>query len=152
MTGPHVPRSGPDRGAPARGPAAPRSGVLALALAVIVGAGLSACGSFAKAPYGEGQEKPGAIAFDEGREAIARYGCGSCHEIPGVRGADGKVASPLISFSKRGFIAGQRSNNRENLIRWLKNPQQVEPGTAMPNLGVTDQDAENMASYLLSLR
>lgn len=128
-------------------------GLAGAALAVVLGAtGLTACGSFAKAPYGEGQEKPGAIAFEEGREAITRYGCGACHEIPGVRGADGKVASPLISFSKRAFIAGQRSNNRENLVRWLTNPQQVEPGTAMPNLGVTDQDAEHIATYLLSLR
>lgn len=89
---------------------------------------------------------------DRGPDAINRYGCGSCHNIPGVRGANGLAAPPLTSFSKRAFIAGQVQNNPENLITWITVPQSIEPGTAMPNLGVLDEDARDIAAYLYTLK
>jgi putative membrane protein len=89
---------------------------------------------------------------NEGRRLIAEYGCGACHDIPGVRGADSLVAPPLARFSQRSFIAGQLSNSPENLARWIENPQEVEPGTAMPNLGVTPLEAQDIAAYLFTLR
>ena len=87
-----------------------------------------------------------------GKRAITRYGCGSCHTIPGVKGADSLVGPPLIHFSQRSFIAGRLPNNEENLARWIRDPQEVEPGTAMPNLHVTEQDARNIAAYLETIR
>lgn len=92
------------------------------------------------------------VANQLGKEAITRYGCGSCHLIPGVPGADGLVGPPLQHFNQRGYIAGQLANTPDNLVRWLRNPQEVEPGTAMPNLGVTDEDARNIAAYLMGLQ
>ncbi len=89
---------------------------------------------------------------DLGLEAISYYGCGACHTIPGVPTADGVAAPPLDDFSRRGYIAGQLLNTPENLARWIEDPQAVEPGTAMPNLGVTSEDARNIAAYLHSLR
>jgi cytochrome c1 len=89
---------------------------------------------------------------DRGPAAINRYGCGSCHNIPGVRGASGLAAPPLTSFSKRAFIAGEVPNNPENLITWITVPQSIEPGTAMPNLGVLDEDARDIAAYLYTLK
>lgn len=86
-----------------------------------------------------------------GEELIGAYGCGSCHEIPGVRGADGTVGPPLTKFGRRQFIAGQLANTPENLIRWITDPKGVEPGTAMPDLGVTEDEARNIAAYLESL-
>jgi cytochrome c2 len=87
-----------------------------------------------------------------GRKAIRHYGCGSCHEIPGVRGANGLVGPPLIKFSRRGYIAGELKNNAENLQRWLVDPQAIEPGTDMPNLHVTPDDARNITAYLYTLK
>lgn len=86
-----------------------------------------------------------------GKKAISRYGCGSCHTIPEVKGADAQVGPPLEHFSKRLFIAGNLANTEENLTRWIQDPQAVEPGTAMPNLGVTPEDARNIAAYVISL-
>ena len=86
-----------------------------------------------------------------GRLAIERYGCGTCHSIPGARGADGTVGPPLDRFGRRGYIAGQLPNSGPNLIRWIQHPQQVEPGTAMPDLGVGDVDARDIAAYLFTL-
>lgn len=87
-----------------------------------------------------------------GRQAVARYGCGSCHTIPGVRGADALVGPPLVHWSRRGTIAGRLSNTPDNLERWIRQPQSVEPGTDMPDLGVTAEDARNIVAYLFTLR
>jgi cytochrome c1 len=86
-----------------------------------------------------------------GRTLIEHYGCGSCHEIPGVDGADGLVGPPLTEFGRRSYIAGQLPNNATNLERWIQDPPGVEPGTAMPDLGVGSIDARDIAAYLLSL-
>lgn len=83
-----------------------------------------------------------------GRRLIANYGCGTCHTIPGVPGANAMVAPPLNCFYQRGFIAGRLPNSRENLIKWIQVPQQIDPGNAMPNLGVTEEEASDIAAYL----
>jgi cytochrome c len=89
---------------------------------------------------------------ERGREAIAGFGCGACHQIPGIRGARGRVGPPLTSFATRSYIAGQLVNSPDNLISWIVDPQKVEPGTAMPNLGVIPQVARDMAAYLYTLQ
>lgn len=88
---------------------------------------------------------------DLGRAAFGRYGCGGCHVIPGVDRAAGRVAPPLDGFSQRAFVAGVLSNTPENLIAWIRHPQQISPRTAMPDLGVTHEDARDMAAYLYAL-
>lgn len=89
---------------------------------------------------------------DAGKLAIREYGCGACHTVPGVRGANGLAAPPLTRFARRSFIAGEASNTADNLVRWIRAPESIEPGTAMPNLGVTEAMARNMAAYLYTLR
>lgn len=86
-----------------------------------------------------------------GALAIRAYGCGSCHMIPGIRGADGMVGPPLIKWARRTTIAGEVPNDVERLITWLTVPQSIEPGTAMPNMGVNDGEARDMAAYLYTL-
>lgn len=86
-----------------------------------------------------------------GRELLESYGCGSCHTIPGVKGADALVGPPLTDFAHRSYVAGQLANTPDNLARWIQDPQRVEPGTAMPDLGVSAEEARNMAAYLLGL-
>ena len=90
---------------------------------------------------------------ERGRQLIrATYGCGACHVIPGVAGAYGKVGPPLDFWAERVYIAGNLPNQPPYLVRWLRDPQAVEPGTAMPNLGVTEIDARDIAAYLYTLR
>jgi cytochrome c len=86
-----------------------------------------------------------------GERALERYGCGSCHVIPGVRNAVGMVGPPLIWFGRRTMIAGEVANTPDELIAWLVDPQHIEPATAMPNLGVSQSDARDMAAYLYRL-
>jgi cytochrome c len=89
---------------------------------------------------------------ERGRASLDGFGCGACHVIPGVRGARGMVGPPLNQFALRAYIAGQLPNQPDNLIRWLEDPPAVEPGTAMPNLGVGPATARDMAAYLYTLR
>jgi cytochrome c len=86
--------------------------------------------------------------IDAGRRLIASYGCGSCHAIPGVPGADAMAGPPLSQFYQRSYIAGRLPNTEENLVKWIQDPQRIEPGTAMPNLGVTEDEARTIAAYL----
>lgn len=87
-----------------------------------------------------------------GRDVILRYHCGVCHTIPGVRGARGLVGPPLLWFSRRTFIAGELPNTPENLVRWVRRPEAIASMTAMPTLGLTDQEARDAAAYLYTLR
>ena len=89
---------------------------------------------------------------DSGKVAINWFGCGSCHMIPGIRDAQGVVGPPLTAFGRRVYIAGEVPNTSENLVQWLEVPQSIEPGTAMPNLGVTEGEARDIAAYLYTLR
>ena len=89
---------------------------------------------------------------DRGAKLIQSYGCGGCHEVPGVNGARGVVGPPLQAFGRRVYVAGMVRNTPDNLINWLKDPQGIVPGNAMPNLGVTDTDARDMAAYLYELQ
>ena len=84
--------------------------------------------------------------------AIARYGCGSCHIIPGVSGASGLAGPPLSGIGNRVYIAGVLQNTPDNMIRWIENPPAVDEHTVMPNLGVKHQDAIDIAGYLYTLQ
>jgi cytochrome c len=90
--------------------------------------------------------------FARGKQLIAAYGCGSCHLIPGISGAEGMVGPPLLAFGRRTYIAGEIPNKPANLVVWLINPKSVEPGTAMPVLGLSEQQARDISAYLYSLR
>jgi cytochrome c2 len=86
-----------------------------------------------------------------GEKRFPQYGCTSCHVIPGVPGAHGKVGPTLAKWSERRLVAGTAPNSPEMLIRWIQEPQSIDPKTAMPNTGVTEQDARHMAAYLYTL-
>jgi cytochrome c1 len=87
-----------------------------------------------------------------GAGVIRDFGCGACHTIPGIRAANGVVGPPLYFFSRRTFIAGELPNTPANLVRWVQDPPSVEPMTAMPKLGLSDQQARDVAAYLYTLR
>jgi cytochrome c2 len=87
-----------------------------------------------------------------GEHAIARYGCGACHEIPGIDNATGLIGPSLAKIADRVMLAGQLPNQPDNMIKWIQNPQSAAPGTAMPDMHVSDEDARDIAAYLYTLR
>jgi len=86
----------------------------------------------------------------KGKELITQFGCGSCHTIPGVRGATASVGPPLESFKKRVYIAGRLNNTAEELVKWIVDPRSIDPKTAMPAVGVDETQARDIAAYLYS--
>jgi cytochrome c len=125
-----------------------RPGLAAVALAVLLAGTVAGCHSDSAAQV---RIVSGGSA-EVGKKLIKQYGCGSCHEIPGVAGANGLVGPPLEKFGRRGYIAGELPNTPDNLTHWIADPKAVEPGTDMPDLGVTPQQARNITAYLYTLR
>jgi cytochrome c1 len=87
-----------------------------------------------------------------GATALLQYACTSCHKIPGIIGADAHVGPPLAGIASRKYLAGRLPNTQENLVRWIRNPQSVNPATLMPRLDVTEAHAHDIAAYLATLR
>lgn len=110
----------------------------------------SACDS-GKAAASEAEALTGGNV-DRGKVAIGKYGCGSCHTIPGIEGAEATVGPPLNSIAVRGYLAGHLSNSPDNMMKWIQHPQRIDPQVVMPEMGVTDQDARDITAYLYTLR
>lgn len=85
---------------------------------------------------------------DRGRAALNNYGCVSCHVIPGLGNARGHVGPALDALKQQSFIAGRLPNDKADLVRFIRFPREVDPETAMPNLGVSEADAAAIATYL----
>jgi putative membrane protein len=115
-----------------------------LAIVLLIGAG--GCGHAPASPTW----KIADADASRGPELIRIYGCGSCHNIPEVSRAVGNVGPPLGRFGERVYIAGVLRNTPTNLVRWLRDPQSVVPGNAMPNMDVTEKDARDLAAFLYS--
>src|SRR5581483_413959 len=88
---------------------------------------------------------------DRGREKIQQYGCWICHTIPGIPGANATVGPPLNGIAGRFYVAG-RQNSPKNLVEWIQKPQSIRSPTPMPDMGVTDTDARDIAAYLYTLK
>jgi mono/diheme cytochrome c family protein len=87
-----------------------------------------------------------------GKEALNQYACVTCHRIPGIAGANAPVGPPLERIGARALIAGLLPNTTENMVHWLRHPQALNPRSAMPDLGVSEPDARDIAAYLSTLR
>jgi cytochrome c2 len=110
--------------------------------------------SISSARRGEAADtSPGPLGGDpkRGADEIRNAGCGSCHRIPGIAGADGLVGPPLDVISRRIYLAGVLRNTPENMIAWLQNPQRFVPGNAMPNMNLSEAQSRDIAAYLYTL-
>jgi cytochrome c len=87
-----------------------------------------------------------------GRQLIAAYHCGHCHDIPGAAAARGTLGPPLQGIARRSYIAGVVPMRLDTLQRWIIDPAALVPGTPMPALGVNESDARDIVAYLATLR
>ena len=95
-----------------------------------------------------GSSGVGGRGDERGREAVPREGVrrlpcpqrlrraqGDGRAQPGQRGC------PLL------LAAGTLKNTDENLARWIRDPQGIKKGVLMPNLGVTEAEAQALVAY-----
>lgn len=108
--------------------------------------------ALALAACGEPPPGPEIPAGDGGRGKllVRGFGCGACHTLPGIPQADALVGPPLGEYGRRAYIAGVLPNQPDALIRWLMDPPAVDPLTTMPDLGISETDARDIATYLYS--
>jgi cytochrome c1 len=127
-------------------PSSPRRLIAACALALTCAAPLSGCGDDDyRRPYVGGDAATG-------RKLVAQYQCGACHRIPDVPGAGGETGPDLDKFGRLSYIAGGIPNVPPRLVAWLLDPPALKPGTRMPDMGMTDQEARHIAAFLYTLR
>ena len=121
----------------------PAGPVIRMLIASMMATGLAAC---------EPSKASGPDNFDgdvhRGAALIAHYQCGSCHEIPGISGADGNVGPPLRRVGTRTYIAGFIRNSPDNMAYWIEDPQRMLPGNAMPRMGIPQNDARDITHNL----
>ncbi|WP_082190650.1 c-type cytochrome [Bradyrhizobium pachyrhizi] len=87
-----------------------------------------------------------------GADLVKQYGCGGCHEIPGIADADGNVGPSLRRIASRTYIAGFFQNSPDNMTFWIEDPQKALPGNAMPSSGISQNDARDISAFLYTLK
>lgn len=87
-----------------------------------------------------------------GRQLVVDMGCAACHRFPDVAWPRGGLGPALDGFGRQGLIAGQLPNQPGPLMQFIRNAPAQRPGTAMPAIPMTDQDARDVAAYLLQLQ
>ena len=66
--------------------------------------------------------------------------------------ARGTTGPALDAYGRRSYVAGVLPNYPDALVRWIVDPPAVKPGTAMPAMGVSAEDARHMAAYLYTIK
>ena len=120
----------------------------------LLAAMLTSCdqaGGYAATRTGEFTAQTTGGAPDRGARLIVEYGCSSCHTVPGIHRARGRVGPPLNFFAERAYIGGELPNTPETLVRWIMDAPGLIPATAMPRMGVSERDARDIAAYLYTL-
>jgi cytochrome c oxidase subunit 2 len=83
----------------------------------------------------------------EGAQLFMMKGCIGCHSLDATKAMG--VGPNLAGIGTRKYIAaGWLENTDANLAKWIQHPQDVKHGVIMPNLGLTDAEAQALAAYL----
>ena len=90
-------------------------------------------------------------AMERGLAAIERAGCGACHEIPGLDWPKGRTGPSLARFDDIGPIAGALPNTAENLAAFVRNAPEAKPGSTMPTMPLSEEEANDVAAYLYGI-
>lgn len=99
--------------------------------------------------------KPTTASEEQGQE-IFKKNCISCHAISPDNGTPetARLAPNLTTFGERERVAGILDHNKENVKKWIKDPQAYKPGNEMPAFKdkLNEQDLDALADYLMGLK
>jgi cytochrome c oxidase subunit 2 len=91
-------------------------------------------------------------AVSEGQRIFEQTACINCHTIAGTP-ANGTYGPDLTHvMSRQTIAAGAARNTPGNLMAWIYNPEVIKPGSKMPSMGLSTQQAGAIAAYLETLR
>lgn len=101
--------------------------------------------------YDPEKDEPESAVAKEGKDLFEANNCMACHAIGS---SPVEVGPNLTNFGNRTKIAGFKEPTKENLVDWLKDPEEIKPGNLMtgkyPQLN--DDEAEKIAEYLMQLK
>ena len=88
----------------------------------------------------------------KGQEVFLTRQCVLCHNIEGTPA--GSIAGPDLTHvaSRLTIAAGTLENTRDNLARWIRDPQGVKPGAQMPQPELTTAELDALVAYLEGLQ
>jgi cytochrome c2 len=130
-----------------------QSFVVAVAgVALVLGVACTGGGAPATPATGGGAAKavePGNV--ERGRVLFVQQ-CAACHVVQSIPQARGQIGPDLSNEASKPQVAGVLPNTPENMARWLRNPSAVKPGTAMPNLGLNEQQVQDLVAFMATLQ
>lgn len=86
-----------------------------------------------------------------GKRVFESTACVNCHTISGTP-AKGRFGPDLTHLMSRDTLAAGAANNTPDMLSlWIRNPDAIKPGSKMPAMGLSDQDASAVAAYLETL-
>ena len=77
--------------------------------------------------------------------------CAACHRVPGIAVATGRVGPSLADIGSQQIIAGYFANSPGMLAQWIEHPQKLLPGNAMPEMGLSRDEAATIVDYLYTM-
>lgn len=110
---------------------------------------VAGCGILTSSQDARVEETGGNVA--RGEDLVAKHGCLACHSVSGMPSVANGYGPDLDGFANNRLIAGQAENTPETLIQFLLDPNSVVPGTAMPTVNISEEDARDITSWLYTL-
>lgn len=110
---------------------------------------ITGCGLLTSSQDARVEETGGNIA--RGEDLVRQNGCMACHSIPGMGSVHDGYGPDLDGFANRRLIGGSAENRPDVLIQFLMSPQSVIPGSGMPTIGLTEEEARDIATWLYTL-
>ncbi len=116
-------------------------------LALVACASLAACDGPPNRTPTLGDANPA-----RGLKLVSDKGCVACHTLPDVKWPRGGLGPSLENFGRQTLIAGRLPNQPGTLMQFVRDAPALVPGTAMPAIPMTDQEARDVTAYLLTLK
>lgn len=110
---------------------------------------VTGCGLITSSQDARVEETGGNIA--RGEDLVRTHGCVACHSVPGMASVDNGYGPGLDGFADRRLIGGSAENEPDTLIQFLMSPRSVNPDTAMPTIGLSEEEARDIATWLYTL-
>ena len=91
---------------------------------------------------------------ETGRAIFQSKGCATCHRHDGLgaprvlSGSDGEPAGWTLTDVSGAPDLTRYPPDPDFVRRWLKNPQAIRPGAAMPDLGLNEEEIEALLAFL----
>jgi cytochrome c2 len=104
----------------------------------------------ARSEYRNSGDNPTGGNTQRGKQLVETAGCLACHAIAEntkvreTRGTSYDIAPELTRVGSK--------TNPAWLYDWIRNPRRFNPTTKMPNLRLTDGEARDIVSYLITLK